>query len=151
MDAPEDTLSAALRASAVWLAVADMSTLPVSKWALMSLLRTEALTVGVSVFSAAVPAAAAATRPKLAAAALTSALEMDSPRALTVSVLPTVISVLPDSVVLSLSTPLWSISDCVTVLMVLKACAPPPATEPPMLAATATATAVEDESILALS
>ena len=67
---------------------ASTTTCVVSRDPGTSVARNKALTVGASVFSVTVPAAAAAIRPKLSAAAFTSALVSDLLSASTVSVLP---------------------------------------------------------------
>ena len=141
IDAPELTLSASLRAWACCRATATTSTVPVSGSARISVVLTAARTEGVSRLTASVPAAAAATRPKLAAAASTSALAVDWPSACTRSLPPTRISVLPASLPATGAPPLRSMKAWVEVAMVLYEFAPPPARLPPMLTLSATATA----------
>ena len=77
-------------AMAFWRPRASTTTCVVSRDPGTSVARNKALTVGASVFSVTVPAAAAAIRPKLSAAAFTSALVSDLLSASTVRFLPVV-------------------------------------------------------------
>ena len=80
-DKPPLMASASERAMPSWSARAEISTVP---GVLTSVAAMKASTTGESVLRVTVPAAAAAIRPKLAAAALTRALAVEALSALTV-------------------------------------------------------------------
>ncbi len=130
---------------------ASTTTCVVSREPGTSVARSSAFTVGASVFSVTVPAAAAAIRPKLSAAAFTSALVSDLPSASTVRVLPVVTTDNPVSLPATLSAVLRSTAAYVLLRMVLNALAPPPANDTPMLIDSENAMAVDSASIRASS
>ena len=116
---------------------------------LTSVALTKASTTGESLLLVCVPAAAAATKPKLAAAARTRALVLEALRALTVMSWAAYSSLKPVMLLLTGASPLRPDQARVVVSMVLKAFAPPPAKDKPTLAEMATAVAVEEASMLA--